>query len=415
MTRANKIWALALSCCIFFVIGINSSTLGAVLPYLARNTESTLATAGSIITALFLGALIAQFAVGPINDRVGPGRVLLAFMVLAGAGLVVASLSHSLLLTLVFMFISGTGTGAMIVSANVMLAIVFESRSVFALNFSNVFYGVGAICGPALSALMVQQWGSTLPIMWLTAGLLALLLPGALMLKVGADESRKTNDEVTPLSSMAHGPSSAGDRAPGVSVYKSPALWAIAGVLLIYVGTESGTSGWTITYLNRAAGLPLDVAAYALSGFYVALTAGRLLGAIVGVKLSARNLLTLSFLGGVVGALMLMMSGGNAEVMLAALLVFGFFLGPIYPTVVSLVVTTFAEAPGRAASFAMALGSIGGMTIPWLLGVLLEWSGTYGSITLLAGCTLAMLALHLGSGLARSRVRVDAAVVARET
>src|SRR3954467_4773368 len=96
MTRANKLWALALSCCIFFVIGINSSTLGAVLPYLAKNMGSTLATAGSVITALFLGALMAQLAIGPINDRVGPRRVLAVAMVAAGAGLVVASLSHSL-------------------------------------------------------------------------------------------------------------------------------------------------------------------------------------------------------------------------------------------------------------------------------------------------------------------------------
>jgi fucose permease len=390
MTRASKIWALVLSCCIFFVIGINSSTLGAVLPYLANNAGITLATAGAIITTVFLGALLAQLAIGPINDRIGPARVLVVAMLVAGAGLVAASLSHSLLLTLALIFVSGTGTGAMIVSTNVMLAVVFESRSVFALNFSNVFYGVGAICGPALCALMAQQWGSTLPIMWVTAGLLALLSPGALLLRV-----------------PRHVASPVGDGTPGASIYRSPLLWAMAGVLLIYVGTEAGTSGWSITYLGRATGLELEVAALALSGFYVALTAGRLVGAIVGVWIGARSLLSVSYIGATVGALMLMLSGGNATVMVSALVLFGFFLGPIYPTVVSLVTTTFVEAPGRAASFVMAVGSIGGMTIPWMLGALLDWSGTYASITLLVGCALGMLALHLASGLSRRNAKRD--------
>jgi fucose permease len=112
----------------------------------------------------------------------------------------------------------------------------------------------------------------------------------------------------------------------------------------------------------------------------------------------------LSFIGAVIGALLLMLSGGNAGVMVGALVLFGFALGPIYPTVVSLAATTFVEGPGKAASFVMAMGSVGGMTIPWLLGVLLEWGGTYGSITLLVGCVLGMLALHLGPVMVRGQV-----------
>jgi fucose permease len=289
------------------------------------------------------------------------------------------------------MFVAGTGTGALIVGTNVMLAMVFPSRSVTALNFSNVFYGVGAICGPALSSLLAQRWGSTLPIMWVTAGVMGVLVPGALLLRVPrAVHAGATDGEVE-----------------GVSVYRSPALWAMAAVLLIYVGTEAGTSSWGITYLIQAAGMVVDRAALALTGFYVALTGGRLLGAVVGTWLGGRNLLTLSFIGAVIGALLLMLSGGNAGVMVGALVLFGFALGPIYPTVVSLAATTFVEGPGKAASFVMAMGSVGGMTIPWLLGVLLEWGGTYGSITLLVGCVLGMLALHLGPVMVRGQVAVS--------
>ena len=66
------------------------------------------------------------------------------------------------------------------------------------------------------------------------------------------------------------------------------------------------------------------------------------------------------------------------------------------------------EGAGKAASFVMALGSIGGMIIPWLVGVVLEWGGTYASIGVLAACAATMLALHVGPQLARWRATVDA-------
>ena len=390
MTRASKVWALGLSCCIFFVIGINSSMLGPILPDLAKHTGSTLAVTGSVITALFLGALITQFTLGPVNDRVGPRRVLVVALALGAGGLVAVSLSSSLPRALVGMFVLGTGTGAMIVSTNVMLTVVFASRSVAALNFSNVFYGVGAICGPALSSFLAQQLGSTLPVMWVEAGLLSLLWPAALMLRVPRRVTRPPEDGASVS-----------------SVYRAPALWALGVVLLIYVGAEAGAGSWAITYLNRSAALGLDVAAFVVSGFWLALTGGRLLGAIVGAWLGASNLLTVSFVGATAGALVLLLSGGSAPVMATGLLLFGFSLGPVYPTVVSLAATTFVQGAGRAASFVMALGSIGGMIIPWLVGVVLEWGGTYASIGVLAACGAAMLALHLGPKLMGQSVEVD--------
>jgi fucose permease len=409
MTRAGKVLALALSCCIFLVIGINSSMLGPVLPDLAKQTGNTLAVTGSVITALFLGALIIQFLLGPVNDRVGPRRVLVVALALAACGLVVVSVSPSLPQALVGMFVLGTGIGAMIVSTNVMLTVVFASRSVAALNFSNVFYGVGAICGPVLSSLLAQRWGSTLPIMWVEAGLLALLWPATLMLRTMKDQRRETKDERKSINppSLVAGRSVSKARL-SQSVYRAPALWVLGGVLLIYVGAEAGAGSWAITYLNRSAALRLDEAAFLVSGFWLALTSGRLLGAIVGVWLSARSLLTVSFVGATAGTLVLLLSGGSAPVMAAGLLLFGFSLGPVYPTVVSVATTTFVEAPGKAAGFVMAVGSIGGMIIPWLLGVVLEWGGTYASIGVLAACVAAMLALHVGPQLARGRATVDA-------
>ncbi|MEO8287772.1 MAG: MFS transporter [Chloroflexota bacterium] len=392
MTTANKIVALVLSCCIFFAAGIISSLLGPVLPSLAANTGSTLAATGSVISAIFMGALITQFALGPVNDRVGPRPVLIVCLAVGALGLVALSASTSLLFAFLSALMIGMGMGAMVISPNVMLAVVFASRSVSALNFANVFYGVGAVCGPAIASLLASITGSPLPALLVAATLLAVLSPACLLLKVPRTMPHQHEDGVV-----------------SASVYRAPALWALAVVLLIYVGTESGVSSWAITYLNRTTSLELASAGFVLSGFWLTLTGGRLLGAIVGARLGAHNLLTVSFSGAVLGAVLLLVSSGSASLMIAALLILGFSIGPVYPTVVSLATTTFHKSPGKAASFVMGMGSVGGMLLPWLLGVLLEWQGVYGSIALIVACGLAMLLLHVGPRLVSKRVEAGTA------
>ena len=76
------------------------------------------------------------------------------------------------------MLFGGLGDGALIVAGNVMVAQTFATRSASALNLMNVFYGVGAIAGPALVGLTISLWQTSLPPLWLISLLMALLLIG---------------------------------------------------------------------------------------------------------------------------------------------------------------------------------------------------------------------------------------------
>jgi fucose permease len=196
-------------------------------------------------------------------------------------------------------------------------------------------------------------------------------------------------------------------------VYASPALWALGGLLLLYVGVEVGVGSWAITYLGRAASVGIEPAALAASGYWLALTAGRLVGAAVGGRLGSRGLLTLALSGTFAGSLVLLLSSGNAAVMVAGLLLMGASLGPVYPTVVALTTATFPYGPARAGAAVMALGSVGGMVLPWLLGATIEWGGAYTSIAVAATGALAMLALHAAPQLTRARARRASARAAR--
>ncbi|HEX9373714.1 MAG TPA: MFS transporter, partial [Roseiflexaceae bacterium] len=292
------------------------------------------------------------------------------------------SLSRSLPLALTFGVLAGLGHGAADVSFNVLIAEVFAARSASALNLLNVFFGVGAVAGPAAAGLALRLWGTALPALWLGVALLLLQAPLVPLLAV------------PPRARQHHAQASRG--AP---VLASPLLWALGLLMLIYVGTETGIGGWTTTYLERTTAIGTAAAALMTSGFWLALTGGRVVGALLGARVAPNTLLTLSLAGSLAGGALLAASTGNVALTTAAVLLTGLCFGPIFPTTFSIVTSTFRQAPGTAASVAVALGSVGGMLLPVLQGALLERSGPASSVLLVALGTLAMLGLHLGRGL----------------
>jgi MFS transporter, FHS family, glucose/mannose:H+ symporter len=375
MPIIEKHRTLLVACVMFFGLGLATAALGPFLPELATNTSSSLSEVGVIFTMLFLGALLSQLIAGPLMDRLGQRPVLLAGLVLISAGVLGISLSRSLRLTLACALVGGCGHGAIDVGGNVMIAEAYSARRVSALNLLNVFFGLGAVTGPAISSLTLQIWSSAVPPLWLSILLLFLLIPF-----IYTSVNARVSSPFRPHE----------DRR---AIYRVPVLWAFGLVLLIYVGAENGIGGWTTIYIDRTTALGLDRAALVTSGFWLTLTAGRMLAVLVGGQLASGRVLGLSLGGSLLGGVLLMLSTGNAPLSIAAVLILGLFFGPIFPTVVAITTARFPGGPGQAASVVVVLGSIGGMLLPWMQGTLLEKSGPFAASLFVAAATASMLLL----------------------
>jgi MFS transporter, FHS family, glucose/mannose:H+ symporter len=359
----------------FFGLGLVTAALGPFLPELAGNTSSSLSQVGAIFTMLFLGALLSQMIAGPVMDRLGQRVVLLVGLGLISTGMLGVSIGRSLIATLACALIGGLGHGAIDVGGNVMIAEAYATRRVSALNLLNVFFGLGAVAGPAISSLMLGIWSTAAPSLWISIALFVLLIP------------------FIRISAIAR-PSRAGTPQEGrTAIYRVPVLWAFGLVLLIYVGIENGIGGWTTIYIDRTTALGLDLAALVTSGFWLMLTAGRMLAVLVGGKLASGRVLGLSLGGSLVGGVLLMLSTGNAPLTVSAVLMLGLFFGPIFPTIIAITTARFPGGPGQAASVVVVLGSLGGMVLPWVQGTLLDQSGPFAAALFVAGATGAMLAL----------------------
>jgi fucose permease len=370
---ANK--TLVLTCIIFLILGSATAAVGPVLPTLAGNTHPSLADIGSLFTAIFLGALISQFAAGPISDRIGQPRVLLAGIFLLSFGLFGFTLFRSLIFVLIFAFIAGLGHGAMDLGSNVLISRVFASRNVSALNILNLFFGLGAFIGPACVSLALSLGSTGLIVLWINAILILLAAPFVIRMKnLPLSHTDFANEE------------------NGRTVYRSTLVWLLGFMILIYVGTENGLGGWITTYVNRTTLLTLDKSALVSAGFWGALTLGRLVAAYLGTKLSSLRILLISLVCAILGGLAFALSSGSATPTILAILFTGFSFGAIYPTTIAIITTAYHNSPGKAASIAAAMGSLGGMLIPWLQGVILQYNGALATAWFVA-FTITLMAL----------------------
>jgi fucose permease len=367
--------ALVLACACFLGLGILTAGIGPALSELAENTASPLSAAGGIFTGLFFGSLAAQFLIGRLLDRLGPRWLLLGGLLVTGSGMIFVSTSQSLSLMLAFAVLTGLGHGTLNLATNVSISNLFPQKRASALNLINLFYGIGAFIAPAVAGLALRLWNSSLPALWLGAGIELLLLPMFL--------------------GYFHIPAAAPQKnASGANhqLLLTPVLWLFSFFLLIYVGAENGVGGWVTTYLTQTTSLAAATAALVASVFWLALTLGRLAGTLLGTRWPARTLVYASLATSLAGGLLIVVSLGNTPLSILGFLLLGFGYGPVYPTTLAILTDTFREAPGAATSLAVAMGSIGGMLIPWLQGVVLESFGPRSGALLFPLTALLMLA-----------------------
>lgn len=364
---------LALACAAFLAAGVTLSGIGPALPLLALHIEQDIAVLGGLFTAISLGIILTQFGAGPASARFGQRVVLAAGMLLMGSGGIGVTFGHSLPILLAGALLFGIGFGGVLAAGNVLVGQLFPTRSAAALNGVNLFFGVGSMLGPAIAGLAGLRLGAPQTAVWVGAGLLLALVPIVLRYATQpAPQAAKQSAQERPQ-----------QRNTG---------WLLAVMLLIYIGTEVGFSGWLTVYLIAGSNMVPASAALIVSGFWLALTLGRALGTVLGLRLTSTQLLTSSLLGVLLGALLLVLGVGDSVTSIAGVLVLGLSCGPVFPTVLAIVATT-ARNSAATTSLVLAIGNGGGLIIPALLGVLLANYGPSAAAGLVLVAALAMLAL----------------------
>lgn len=338
----------------FIVLGLASAAIGPTLPGLAEHTGSQLGEISFLFTTHALGYMIGSFQGGQVYDRLSGHHVMGTGLLLIALTLAIAPVVPLLwLLTLVIGFL-GLAQGLVDVGGNTLLVWVHRDQVGPFMNGLHFFYGLGGFVSPMIVAWMVSTSGDITWAYWILALLSA---PSAIWL--------------IRLSSPSARIPSATESTNPVNPWLVP---MIALFFALYVGAETSLGGWIHTYTIESGLGEAALGAYLTSGFWGAFTAGRLLAIPLAAHLRPRSLLLIDFAGALVSLGALLLWPTSTLVAWVGTLGVGASIASIFPTMISMAERRLAIT-GRVTGWFFVGASIGGMSLPWLIGQLFESIG----------------------------------------
>ncbi len=335
----------------FVVLGLTTASFGPTLPGLAGHVRSTIGQISYLFVLRSLGYLAGSLIAGRLYDRVR-GHPVMAGMILALV-LTMAAIPvvPALWLLAALLFGLGAFEGVLDVGGNTLLVWVHRERIGPYMNGLHFFFGLGAFLSPVIVALTVERTGD---IYWAYWSLALLMLPSAAWL--------------ARLPSPA--PIASADAAPARPAL--PVLIALIALFdFLYVGAEVAFGGWVFTYATALKLGTAASAAYLTSGFWGALTAGRLASIPLAARFSPRAVLLADLLIVLAGLALILALPGSFAALWAGTLCAGLGMASIFPTLLNLA-GSHMTITGNVTSWFFVGSSLGGMTLPWIIGQLFE-------------------------------------------
>jgi fucose permease len=179
------------------------------------------------------------------------------------------------------------------------------------------------------------------------------------------------------------------------AVSKLPLVLVILGVIF-YSGLESSLGAWIPTVAVNS-GMTLERGTLFSSIFYLLFTAGRFLGVWLSTRVKPETIVfTMIALTAI--PLIATSLSGNLNVALTALIVAGFFLGPIFPNTSSWVARRTPDFPGGTTLLLSAVMG-GGFLYPPAIGYFIEGTLINAFATLLLPLLFISIAFFLLGGM----------------
>ena len=354
------------------------TVLGPLMPFLRAEHGFNYTVASLHFSAFALGGVLVGFVGERVAGRWGRRVSLWGGGAGMAAGALILALSPFAFGTIFGALVMGTFGVQMLVTTQAVLADRHGDWNTVALTESNAAASTCAI----LASLAVGAFAG------LGLGWRAALVPpvAALVLLVARFYAE-------PLGQTQRAESTPDGASPTLPVR----FWVYFGVLFLGVSAEWCIGYWGADFLVNAVGLEPAGAATALSVFFVAMLAGRLVGSRLARRLPGPTLLAVT-LGVALAGFPLFWLSGVPALSLLGLFVAGLGIGCVYPLAISVGV---AAVPGRADAATARFSLAGGSAIllaPFVLGAFADRIGIEGAYGIVVPLLLAALALTLVAG-----------------
>ena len=344
----------------FLLIGVVTTLLGPILPMLATRWHLGDAEAGWLFTAQFTGGIIGSALSSRMILRLGLLRLMACGYVTIGVAVACLGVS-SWAIGLLSVFSSGFALGLAAPAINLLVAEINPDRRAAALNILNFAWAIGAVAGPPMIAFLARDGYLVRPLVGL-----AIMLAGVAFLTArhGRNESLSK-----------HPPQNRGENHTArFHAWANPYALLTAGLVFIYVGTETAASGWISTYALRLGTPTSEFGTMMPAIFWAGLLAGRAIAPALLSRTSDAALVQVGLVTAGVG-LVSVLAGSTLKSVAFGVGLTGLGLAPVFPTTFAIFTRHFGRRASELTGMFFVLGGLGGALVPWLVGFVSERFG----------------------------------------
>jgi MFS transporter, FHS family, glucose/mannose:H+ symporter len=347
----------------FLLIGVVTTLLGPILPMLAARWHLGDAEAGWLFTAQFTGGIIGSALSSRMILRLGLLRLMVCGYVITGVAVACLGVS-SWAIGLLSVLCSGFALGLTAPAINLLVAEINPERRAAALNILNFAWAIGAVAGPSMIAFLARDGYLVRPL----AGL-AIMLAGVAFLTArhAPIEPEQPPQKRGEIHSARFGGSY-------LRAWASSYALLTAGLIFIYVGTETAASGWISTYALRLGTPTSEFGTMMPAIFWAGLLAGRAIAPALLSRTSDAGLVLVGLVTAGVG-LMSILAGSTLKSVAFGVGLTGLGLAPVFPTTFAIFTRHFGRRASELTGTFFVMGGLGGALVPWLVGFVSERFG----------------------------------------
>ncbi|MBS4219827.1 MFS transporter [Bacillus sp. FJAT-49711] len=352
------------ACLIYCLNGFGHIIIGTVLEPMVQSYGIHYGDGGQLIMNQFLGFLVGVLFAPAIVKTIGRKNTLsLALLCFAVSQFVLGSVSNwnFLLFTAP---IGGAGIG---IAETVVAALIvghLKEKKASTLVLSEVFFGVGALVIPIISAFFILNgmWNASFTVV---AIITSATLIGWFFLSFGEmDPILKKQVKVHTLNKEKI----KRNQYPRKQI---PLLVIGAFFFFMYVGTEMVLPNYLPTIMSKTTNLDASSLALSITVFWLAMTVGRLCMTFVIDKIGYTKLFVISCIGQFF-ALIIFALSPSIIVSYVAIFLTGLLMGGIFSIGLLIINENSAGLEEWTTSLLVAMGGLGGAFLPKLAGELID-------------------------------------------
>jgi len=328
---------------------------------------------GILIALYFFGALTMPPVAGEVSDRFGKKSVLITAVVVMITGIVTVASTGHIVLAGLGVFLTGAGACTLEGLFSAKITDEHTDNSEKIMNYSQGVFCTGAVLGPIIVLAVRVPGGVWQTSMYIIAALLAVA-GGAILCLPG---DKKAPEKVRS------------GAAYSFTLMRDIRFLLFFFSILLYVGAEAGVAFFITDYFEGRATVFGEIS---LSLFWGSMIIGRLIAGRL-YRHSGKIMMICLFTAMVFSLLLQINQPPLISVSLYIMI--GFGMSAVWPLIMAGCTQTFRTTSGTAGGLLMLGGSLGGMLIPFVIGIISNTGSVKSAILLVPAAILVTIILNL--------------------